>query len=103
MAALDEKAQRLVTLGVVLWVSFLSAATATMLFFATFDPADLVDVATFPLELSRSAGYSLGFILFWVLLVCNSAVVVWLARRPVVQSNTPNSISAAKDEETSDE
>ena len=82
MAKAEQGAQRLVTLGVVLWVSFLSASVATMLFFATFDPADLADIATFPMALERTSGYSLGFLLFWLLLICNSAVVVWLARRP---------------------
>lgn len=79
----ESKANRLVTVGVVLWVSFLSAAVATMLFFATFDPVDLGDIATFPTSLDRASGYSMGFLLFWLLLVVNSLVVVWLARRPV--------------------
>lgn len=78
----EKKANRLVTMGVVLWVSFLSAAVATMLFFATFDPMDLGDIATFPTALDRASGYSIGFLLFWLLSVVNSLVVVWLARRP---------------------
>ena len=83
MSAQTNKPNRLITAGVVVWVSFLSAAMATMLFFATFDPVDLGDIATFPLSLDRVSGYSLGFLLFWLLLVVNSLVVVWLARRPV--------------------
>ena len=82
MEKLDHKANRLITLGVVLWVSFLSAAVATMLFFATFDPVELGDIATFPLVLDHLGGYSAGFLLFWLLLAVNSFAVVWLVRRP---------------------
>ncbi len=85
MSRLDDKKERLVTIGVVLWVSFLSASLATMLFFATFDPLDLGDITTYPISIDRMSGYSMGFLLFWSLLIINSAVVVWLARRP---SNT---------------
>lgn len=77
MAKLSKKA--LIALGVSLWVSFLSAGVATMLFFATFDPAAIAEVATFPMVLDRTSGYSIGFLLFWLLLVINSVVVVWLA------------------------
>ena len=69
---------KLVSLGVVLWVSFLFAGIATVLFFATFDPAALAQVATFPMELDRPTGYSVGFFLFWLLLIINSLVVLWL-------------------------
>ncbi|GAA6137404.1 hypothetical protein NBRC116583_11510 [Arenicella sp. 4NH20-0111] len=69
----------LVNLGVTLWVSFLFAAIATMLFFATFDPIDIAQVATFPFELDRISGYSIGFILFWALLIINSCIINWLS------------------------
>ena len=69
----------LVLVVTVLWVSFLSAGIATMLFFATFDPQEIVRLATYPLELDRLSGYSIGFLLFWVLLICNSLVVLWLS------------------------
>lgn len=69
----------LVELGAVTWVSFLGAGVATMLFFATFDPQDLVSIATFPLQLSRVAVYSIGFVLFWVLLIANGLMAIWLS------------------------
>ncbi len=72
---------KLISLGIVLWVSFLFAGVATMLFFATFDPVALAQVATFPMEMDRPSGYSIGFLLFWVLFVVNSCVVIWLNRR----------------------
>jgi hypothetical protein len=76
-----DKQQKLITYGVILWVSFLWAGIATILFFATFDPAELAMIATFPMELTRSSGYSAGFLLFWVLLIANSAVIDWLSKR----------------------
>jgi hypothetical protein len=79
MDQLDSKKLSLVAFGITLWVSFLWAAVATMLFFATFDPVELAEVATFPLQLDRIGGYSVGFLLFWLLLIINSSVVNWLS------------------------
>lgn len=76
----QSKNKRLITLGISLWMSFLSAGVATMLFFATFDPVSLGEIATFPVELDRISGYSMGFLLFWVLLVINSLIVSWLSQ-----------------------
>lgn len=78
--SLPRSKKRLISIGVALWMSFLSAGVATMLFFATFDPVALGEIATFPMELDRIAGYSLGFLLFWVLLVINSLIVSWLSQ-----------------------
>ena len=69
----------IVLVGIVLWVSFLSAGAATMLFFATFDPQEIARLATYSLELDPLSGYSIGFLLFWVLLICNSLAVLWLS------------------------
>jgi hypothetical protein len=82
MDGISKKKLGLVTFGITLWVSFLWAAIATMLFFATFDPVALAEVATFPLEIDRMGGYSIGFLLFWVLLIINSCVVNWLSSQP---------------------
>jgi hypothetical protein len=81
MEKLSKGKLNLVAFGITLWVSFLWAAVATMLFFATFDPIELAKVATYPLELDRVSGYSTGFLLFWLLLVINSSVVNWLSRQ----------------------
>ena len=69
----------LILLGISLWVSFLGAGVATMFFFATFDPSELATIATYPMKLGASTGYSLGFFLFWLLLTINSAAVLWLS------------------------
>lgn len=69
------------TIGVSLWISFLFAGIASMLFFATFDPEILAQQATFATELSREAGYTIGFFLFWLLLVVNSSVALFLNKK----------------------
>jgi hypothetical protein len=79
----NNKKSWLISIGVTLWVSFLSAGVATMLFFSAFDPSVIVQVATFPLELNRSSGYSIGFLLFWGLLFINGLSVALLIKRKV--------------------
>ena len=51
--------------GVVAWPSFFAAGVATMVFFAFVDPLQLRDI-TFPgMALTREAGYTIAFFLFW--------------------------------------
>ena len=51
--------------GVVAWPSFFAAGVATTVFFAFVDPLQLRDI-TFPdLALTREAGYTIAFFLFW--------------------------------------
>lgn len=71
----------------IVWVSFVSAGIATMLFFATFDPVELAHIATFPTGLDRTTGYSLGFLLFWILLMLNGAVITWLMSNNTVTAD----------------
>lgn len=67
----QQKMQRSIA---VLWPSFLTAGLATVLFFAAFDPHQLL-VTTHYAEAGRLAVYSVGFFLFWVL----TALSCWLA------------------------
>lgn len=62
----------------VIWISFLSAAVATMLFFAFFDPVDLF--ALIGLEVGSQSGYAVGFFFFWFISAGCSAVTAWLVR-----------------------
>lgn len=55
--------QRFIT---VLWLSFLTSGIATGVFFSTIDPMELKYCVNFP-EVSRTAAYSIGFFLFWLL------------------------------------
>ncbi len=50
----------------VLWPSFLTAGVATILFFAYFDPQLLMQISGYG-NISRMAGYTIGFFLFWLL------------------------------------
>ena len=52
-------------LGSTLWPSFLAAAVASVVFFASIDPETL-RMQTLPdWEMSRMAGYTIGFFMFW--------------------------------------
>lgn len=64
----------------VIWISFLSAAIATMLFFAVFDPVELATTLDEELEIGRQTGYAIGFFFFWLLSAICSAVTAWLVR-----------------------
>jgi hypothetical protein len=61
----------------ILWPSFLVACAAELAFFSVFDP---VDVQLFGEHLSRRAGYSLGFFLFWGIAAASSALTCYLQK-----------------------
>lgn len=65
---------------IIAWSSFAVAAVATMLFFAAFDPLVLAQAATFPFDLSRFAGYTLGFFAMWALTAAASVISLFLIR-----------------------
>ncbi len=62
----------------VVWISFLAASVATMLFFALFDPVELL--ATVDVEVGSQTGYAIGFFFFWVISAGCSGVTAWLVR-----------------------
>ncbi len=68
------------SVAVVVWISFLSAAIGTMLFFAFIDPVELIHIYDVNIEVGRQAGYAIGFFFFWVLTAFCSAVTAWLVR-----------------------
>jgi hypothetical protein len=67
-------------LATVVWISFLSAAVATMLFFAIFDPVELLATVDPELEVGRQAGYAMGFFFFWIISAACAGVTAWLVR-----------------------
>jgi len=66
-------------LGPVLWSAFLAASVATMLFFALFDPAQLMRDDAPPAWLAdRRTGYALGFFFFWMITTLAGLLTAWL-------------------------
>ena len=63
----------------ILWPSFLAAAMAEMLFFTLFDPDEL-SLFWRVLPLSRTAVYSIGFLLFWLFAALSSWMTALLQR-----------------------
>jgi len=64
----------------VIWISFLTAAVATMLFFALIDPIALLAALDLDLSIGRQTGYAAGFFFFWLIAAGCSAVTAWLVR-----------------------
>ena len=73
--------QRLTRGIAVLWAGFLTACVAALLFFACFDPLQLVDDAGWPPWLGeRRTGYAMGFFFFWAIGALGGALSTWLIR-----------------------
>jgi hypothetical protein len=70
------------TWGVVLWPAFVAAGVLELLVFALLDPQALHLPDGSALPLSRTAVYSLAFLLFWAVIAAASAMALWLARQP---------------------
>jgi hypothetical protein len=64
----------------VAWASFLMACAATAVFFAMVDPQVLSGTTTPGWEISREAGYAIGFFGFWLLTAATCVFMVWLVR-----------------------
>lgn len=63
----------------ILWPSFLVGGVAEAVFFTLFDPMDL-HMFGHAVELSRTAVYTLGFFMFWLLAAASSALTCFLQR-----------------------
>jgi hypothetical protein len=75
--------------GAILWPSFFAAGVATMVFFAFVDPLQLRDI-TFPgTELTREAGYTIAFFLFWAA-TASASLFTWILLRPASRFNQPS-------------
>jgi hypothetical protein len=70
--------RRAQAIAAVAWPSFLTAAFATMLFFAVFDP-ELLDLSmSIHVDMGRMMGYAAGFFFFWFITAIASAISVFL-------------------------
>jgi len=67
-------------IAAIIWPSFLSAAFATMLFFAVVDPGLIGDSMTPSQRFSRMTGYGLGFFFFWLITMISSSTSILLIR-----------------------
>ncbi len=72
--------RRAQAIAAIAWPSFLTAALATMLFFAVFDPGLLEDAMARPIDVDRMTGYALGFFFFWFVTAIASSISVYLMR-----------------------
>jgi hypothetical protein len=68
-------------LGAILWPSFFAAGIATMVFFAIFDPEELLHLVRPEASVSRGVGYTVGFFVFWLATV-SSSVFTWVLLCP---------------------
>jgi len=68
------------SIAAIIWPSFLSAAFATMLFFAVVDPGLIGDSMTPSQRISRMTGYGLGFFFFWMITIISSSISILLIR-----------------------
>ncbi len=64
----------------ILWPSFVTAAFATIVFFTLFDPIELSLIAGLP-DITRMAGYTIGFFAFWLVTSLSSGLTCYF-RRP---------------------
>ena len=74
--------------GAILWPSFFAAGVATMVFFAFVDPLALRDISLPRLALTREAGYTIAFVLFWAA-TAGSSLFTWILLRPASRFNAP--------------
>lgn len=67
-------------LGVIAWISFLSACVGTFIIFAVLDPEALNDAWVLPWEMSPKLAYSLGFLFLLLVSLLASALTVYMIR-----------------------
>ena len=67
-------------LGAILWPSFIMSGLAAILFFAAFDPVELLACNGYP-ELNRIGAYTVGFFLLWLVTSISNLLALYF-RRP---------------------
>jgi hypothetical protein len=76
------------------WPAFLMAGVLEMLVFALADPEELHWMGGAPLDMSRSAVYSLAFFAFWLIISTAGALTQLLLADPGDVNNAPRRRSA---------
>jgi hypothetical protein len=82
-----------------LWLTFLMAGVATTVFFAAIDPLELKACVDFP-EVSRTAAYTVGFFLFWLLTASSGLLCLFFLYPRRRDVETP-AVSASASEQVS--
>jgi hypothetical protein len=72
----------------ILWPSFIVGGIAEGVFFTLIDPQELYLFGE-PVHWSRTAVYSVGFFLFWIVAAASSAFTCFL-QRPAAEINKPD-------------
>ena len=62
----------------ILWPAFVMAGVLEMLVFAVVDPGSLQWFGAEPIDWSRTAIYSVTFLIFWVVIATSAAITVLL-------------------------
>jgi len=60
----------------VMWLSFLMAGFATLVFYISFDPSELISCSRLPWA-SNMAFYTVTFVLFWLLTATSSLLTTY--------------------------
>lgn len=79
------------------WPAFLAAGVLEMLVFAMVDPEDLHTFGGAPLELSRSAVYTLSFFVFWTVTMGSSVLTTMLSMSPFEINRCPLPVDGRPD------
>ena len=79
----------------VLWPAFIVAGFGTGVFFTAVDPEDIRVFGT-ALDWSRTALYSVGFLVLWVFAAASSALTVFLQRSPFEINRPPVSMGPSE-------
>ncbi len=67
-------------LGIISWISFLSACVGTVIIFAVLDPEALNDAWVLPWQMGRELAYSLGFLFLLLVSLLASGLTVFMIR-----------------------
>ena len=65
------------TWGAVLWPAFLGAALADAVLFTLIDPETIMLFGVYS-AVSRPSAYTVGFFVFWVIMIAASVTTLWL-------------------------
>ena len=76
------------TWGAVLWPAFLGAALADAILFTLIDP-DTIMLFGADQSVSRPAAYTVGFFVFWFIMIAASVTTLWLKGDNAEKSKYP--------------